>query len=29
MNMEEDLIWIQVTWYRDSHVEQKCGKNFL
>jgi hypothetical protein len=29
MQIEEDLVWIQATWCRASHVQQKNGEKFL
>jgi hypothetical protein len=29
MHMEEDIVWIQTTWCKASHAQQKSGENFL
>jgi hypothetical protein len=29
MKIEEDLVWIQETWCKASHVQKNSGENFL
>jgi hypothetical protein len=29
MQMEEDFVWIQTTWCKASHAQQKHGENLL